>query len=290
MTVDEYAEYERTVNGLSMCHVGGVWWYRPRPCFFRPLFPFENLSESTPIPWQGAWIGGAQFPVSENAAANTRLNLLACDAVRSYSLKTMDCSLRSQIRKGLRTFEFRVVQDPEVLATQGHSVYLEFLERTQYGHNNSRQEKGAFRKWAESVYRCPKARVIGAFHEGRLAAVTVSFLVRDVLFYNVYFGNKHALANRASDGMLHTIRESAVDDPRIRVVFSALAGMPRGLDRFYILRGFRIMSRPALLRGNPLALTALRRFAPALHRKLVGEADANEIRAGSEVEGAEPAR
>lgn len=289
MTVDEYAFYERSVNGLSLRQIDGIWWYQPRPCFFRPLFPFEDLPENVAIPWQGALLGGAQYPVTDERLANTKLNLLACDQVRAYNLKSMDCSLRSQIRKGLRSFEFRQVSDPGVLVREGHTVYLEFLERTQYGHNNSRQDRAEFARWVEAVFRCPKVRVIGAFANGSLAAVTLSFLVRDVLFYNVYFGNKLALANRASDGMLHTIRESAGSDPRIRMVFSALAGMPRGLDRFYLLRGFRVIPRPAVFRGNPLALLALRHLAPSQYRKLVGGNEASLVRSEAGVERVETA-
>ncbi len=280
MTPDEYAEYARVVGGRSLRQAGNVWWCRVRPFFFRPLNLFEDLPEDISIPWAGALVGGVQYPVRPADRANTQINLLACDDAAAYSLTALNGSLRSQIRKGLRTFDYRRITDPEMLAVQGHPVYLEFLDRTQYGHHSSRENPSEFSRWARSVFAFPKVRVVGAFYEDRIAAVTLSFLVQDVLHYSMYFGNQFALANRASDGMLHTIRESAAGDPRIRVVFSAVAGMPRGLDRFYMLRGFKIVPRPARFRGNPLALAVLKHLAPDQHRKLRGEALPPERRDG----------
>ena len=43
MSIDEYAEFEM-VMGAKLQKKGGVWWHQIRPYFYRPLFPFVELS------------------------------------------------------------------------------------------------------------------------------------------------------------------------------------------------------------------------------------------------------
>jgi len=160
------------------------------------------------------------------------------------------------------------VPDAETLTRLGHPVYLDFLSRTGYRFNARRRDPERFRAWAEALYRFPKVRILGAFQGSELAAVLICFQVRDVVYYSTQFGNQTALKNNANDLLLHTVKVGVARSPDVRVLFAATAGMPRGLDGFYLQRGFQRRSSPARLRGNPLTLAALRLFFPKACGKL----------------------
>lgn len=271
MTVDEYADYERRVNRQRVCQAGGVWWRRVRPFFFRPLFLFRDTPSDVTLPWGARWVGGAQHPVAGPEAANSRLRLLVWDPVPGYSIESERGNVRREIKRGLARYEIRPVADAGALSREGHSLYLEFVARTQYQVNRAREDPAYFSQWSGAVFERPHPRVLGAYHEGRLEAVSITFRVMEVLYYSVFFGGQDALRNCAADAMIHAIKVGASADPEIRQVFSAVGGMPRGLDFFYLRRGFRYLERPAMVRGNALTLSLIKRWKPEWHRKLTQE-------------------
>lgn len=271
MTVDDYADYERRVNRQRLSRAGGVWWRQVRPFFHRPLFLFRDHPPEVELPWGARWVGGAQHPVGPETPANSRLPLLVWDPVPGYSLDAERGNVRREIKRGLGRYEIRIVPDAGVLTREGHPLYLEFIERTQYQVNRARVEPAYFAQWSGEVFARPHPRVLGAYHEGRLEAVSITFRVVEVLYYSVYFGGGSALRNCAADAMIHAIKVGAAADPEVRYVFSAVGGMPRGLDFFYLRRGFRYLERPARVRGNALTLSLIRRWKPDWHRKLTNE-------------------
>ena len=227
MSVAEYADYERRVNGQSLCWVGRVWWHRVRPLFYRPLFLHESLDGEAPLPAWASALGGAQYPVPPGTPANSSVHLLVHERSASYSLEDLPPNSRRYARRGLQAFTIEAVPDAETLTRLGHPVYLDFLSRTGYRFNARRRDPERFRAWAEALYRFPKVRILGAFQGSELAAVLICFQVRDVVYYSTQFGNQTALKNNANDLLLHTVKVGVARSPDVRVLFAATAGMPR---------------------------------------------------------------
>lgn len=270
MSVDEHAHFQWYVNGLSVIRVGGVWWLWVRPFFYRPLDLFVDYPETQKVPWDGLALGAVQYPVAPGVPASSSIRLIICQEVAKYSFAGLRGGMRSDIRRGWREFEVHPIPSVEALISGGHPVYCDFYRRTGYGFKSSCLEPMRFAEWARAVFARPKVRVLGAYHNGELAAVSISYRVLDTLHYSTYFGNDFAHAGGAAECMLHTIRKDASQEPGLRYLFAGSAGMPRGLDRFYLRRGFEVLERPSQLRGNPLVLGSLRSLAPEWYRRISG--------------------
>lgn len=273
MSVDEWAAYEQRVNRVSLVNVGGIWWRPVRALFFRPLNVMTQYPEALRGPVLGSALGAIQFPVAPSASVHSYIRLIMSEDASSYSAADLPAPVQRHIRKGCRNFTVRRIEDPGLMIREGFDVYREFQARTGYQHLKARLRRDYFTTWVGRLFSFPDIRVLGAFHGEALSAIAITFRVGDSIHYNSYFGNEFTLANRASDCMLHAVRSAAAMDAGVRRVFAAGAGMPRGLDDFYLRRGFRYVDQAAIVRGNPLTLSILRFLAPRAYRKLFGETE-----------------
>jgi hypothetical protein len=256
MSLDEYAQLESAM-GAKLVKTQGVWWRKVRPFFYRPLFLLRELNPEKlkfPAP---SLLGGAQHAVPPGAVANSRMNFLIFDNPRTYSLERLTQTCRRHVRRAMQTFSVRPI-DLDELIRDGHPVYLSFYERTKYGYKSERTEPRHFAAWAQSLFSFPKVQVLGAFRGSELASVSVTYVVDQVLFTPTFFSRSEALNDFVSELMLHAAREQAAMSENVDLVFAASADMQRGLDDFYLLRGARVVSKPARLRVNPLALVSVK--------------------------------
>jgi hypothetical protein len=283
MTVDEFAAVQK-LTGTKVIFSGGIPWRKVRPFFFRPLFPFQAIDPHVCRPPRAHWLGCAQHAVAPGVATDSRMWALVFDEPGRYSPQQVGKKIRYQIRSAGQNYSIRPLTDMPSLAA-GHAAYLSFLERTGYSFHDRRRDPAVFARWAGALLSFPQARVLGAYERDRLAAVSVSYLVEDVLCYTTFFAESGALRRFVSDAMLHFVREQAAQSAGIRLVFAGMAGMERGLDRFYLHRGAGLHAIPSRISGNRLALGFLRLMSPQNYRKLVGDDCAAASQVGNAEEG-----
>ncbi len=72
MSIDEYAEFEMVMR-VKLQKKGGVWWHQIRPYFYRPLFPFVELSPNQTKGLFGKF-AAFQHPVSPVHQHNSYIN------------------------------------------------------------------------------------------------------------------------------------------------------------------------------------------------------------------------
>jgi hypothetical protein len=269
MTIDEYAEFERA-NGTEAINVDGIWWRRARAFFYQPLFPFLEIIPGSVRPPRGALLGGFQHLVPAGEKTNSQKHFFIWDEVQRYSLDRINHRARNFIKKGMKHFSVREIEDPDELVASGHPVYRSFYERTGYRYKKERTDKEQFRRWVETLYRFSKIKVLGAYHADRLCAIDISYLVQDVLIDATFFGQTEYLKYRVSDVMIHALRERAAASPLIGFIFKGpVTGIP-ALDESKRIRGCKVLSRPALYQVNPVALLVLSAFMKSSYEKLVG--------------------
>jgi hypothetical protein len=268
MFIDDYARYQ-AATGARVMLKNSTWWRCVRPFFFRPVFPFFTIEPRECCPPTSCMFGAAQYAVRSGDAANSHINVLVFENAGDYRLAALPKNVRYQVRKAADTFVIRRVDDPEMLASEGHRVYVSFLERTSYAYRCDRRRAGTFAQWARAIMQFP-VRVLGGFRGAQLAAISVSCLVDETLCYETFFCDSESLRGYVSDLMLHRVREQAAESPRIKRIFAGMAGMGRGLDSFYHLRGASAVSLPARLQGNPFVLSCIKVLMPREHRKLIG--------------------
>jgi hypothetical protein len=267
MTADEYAALQIAM-GEKVVRSGGVWWRAVRPFFYRPLLPFRELAPDRAAYPTLARLGAAQHLVSEGVPANSSMSLIVFDDPQSYSLELLDKSRRRDLRRSMERFVVKRLTDVDDFSTSGHPVYLSFYERTRYAYKSDRTDPRRFAEWARTLMGFPKVCVLGAYRDDELVAVGVSFLVEDALFISSIFAESSALAGLVSESVLHGMREQVAGVRDVNLIFAAMAGMERGLDNFYLLRGARLESKPAWLSLNPLMSIVLQTLRPDSYRRL----------------------
>ncbi len=299
LTVAEFAAFERMLE-QRVFPAGGTYWKRVRPLFYRPMLPYQEIEPGTagyPFP---SLIGGVQHAVPSEARANSFLNCLLFEDAQSYSLESLDYNRKRQmqaaaeqpetrpgaanfpprlvarVKQAAKQFEIRPVSDVNEFKAAAYPVYLSFFERTQYQYGSRRRDRDYFNRWADNLFQFGRAVVLGGYRKGVLGGVNVSLLVEDTVCYSMVFCDTDSLRHGLSDLILHSVRQAVAESRCARQIFSGLYKGGNGLDDFYLLRGCRLVKKPARLRLNPLAALVLRNFLPDYHARLMGEEVAAE--------------
>jgi hypothetical protein len=270
MTVEEYAAVE-TAFGEKVVKWKNTYWRRVRPLFYRPLIPFTELppiAAGSPVV---SLLGGFQHVVQEPKIANSSMNFLMFSDVQRYDLGSLDYNRKRQVKIASKQFEIRPIGEPRELAERGHPVYVSFLDRTGYGYKSERRDYKHFLNWAETLFQYPKAVILGGYRGDALCAVSVSYLVENILFYATFFCDDDSLRLNVSDLMLHTIRELAAQHDAVQGLYAGIYEGKRGTTDFYRLRGCMVISKPAIFRTNPVALLLLKNLMPLKYQQLIGD-------------------
>jgi hypothetical protein len=269
MSIDEYAKFE-IANGEDLINVDGIWWREVRPFFYQPLSPFLELRPfSTPLP-PAAFLGGFQHNVPAGSMANSVRNFFVYDDVSGYCVEKLRHQRRSAIKKGLDVFSIRPIEDVAEFISAGYPVYRSFYERTRYRYKKERIDKKHFARWARLLYRFPKVKVLGAYCRSELCSIDISYLVEDILYEATAFSKTEYLKQCVVDVMVHTLRSSAAGCPGIRAIYKGVVTGHANLDYSKLMRGCRILSKPAFYRLNPFAYIVLRIFLKKYYEKLLG--------------------
>ena len=269
MTLDRYADFQRR-TGHKVRRVNDIWWRQVRPFFWRPLMPFYEYASSSVQPPTFGVLGGIQHVVPKGEPANSSISFLMFEDASRYHLDLLDYNRKRQVRLASKHFQIRPMRSPEELASMGHNVYLSFYERTRYAFLADRCSPAKFQEWCEILFCSPDPLVWGAFRGEVLCAVSVSHIVEDSWHYATFFSDSTAMKQHVSDLMLHSVRQMAADLGGLKQVFAGLYHGGQGTDEFYLLRGARLLNRPARLWLNPVAEILLRCFRPVQYAQLFG--------------------
>ena len=268
MSVDEYAAFEKS-KGVSVTCVGGMWWRSVRSFFYRPLIPFVELAPNTMRYPLLHVIGGVQHGVAHGHPVNSTLNYFIYDQLQDYAVKSLPKDLRWHIKRGLKNFTIRPIIDEAEFIEQAYPCYLSFYKRTQYAHRADRRQQRRFTQWARNLFRFPKTLKLGAYQDGKLAAVLVSCFVENDIHLSTYFSDTAYLKLSISDALFHAVRELAAMTTAEHIFVGWHSGI-KGLDEFKVLRGCKLIEKPAYFKINGLALYLLKHFRSSEYQKLVG--------------------
>jgi hypothetical protein len=283
LSLDEYAALQQTVGEKVVC-LNGFWWRRVRPCFYRPLVPFREFSNTLSRLPLSTWLGGAQHVVPCGQPANSTMSFLIFPDAANYSLDKLRSKPRQQVRSAAERFTVRMLTDRMEFKEKAYPVYKSFYARTRYRYLAARLRKTNFDKWADAMFDHASSLVLGAFRGIELTAVSIAHAVEDTLIYSTTLGMDEALRDHVSNLLLHTVREAASQDGGITQVY---AGIPkpaesRGIDEFLIRRGCRVVTKPAFMQLNPTSRLVLRWFMSDQYARMRGDQVGTEtLTAGS---------
>ncbi|NQT26407.1 hypothetical protein HQ585_13725 [candidate division KSB1 bacterium] len=258
LTVDEFAMLERA-NGTNVIKIDDIWWTEVKPFFFRPLLPFREINPIfNKIPLKFL-IGGYQHVVDSRIHSNSTMSFFAFDDIQNYSFDNLSSSRRNVIRRSLKNFSAKQMKDEKEFVNDAFKVYVSFYERTKYYYNKKRINKSYFSAWAEILFKFPKLMIIGTYHQDKLSAVSISFLIDENIIDATFFSDTQSQKMQVTDFILHTIRETASHSDAKYI----LRGMPsgkEGLDNAKLTRGCRLIKKPAYYKINPITSLGLKLF------------------------------
>jgi hypothetical protein len=268
MTIDEYAIFQRA-NGTKVVKINGVWWVEIRPFFFRPLLPYAAIYPNSKQYPLKSLIGGFQHVVPSGVAANSHLNFFFFDELQGYSFNKLSDKRKNAIRKGLKNFSVKQIDDVAEFINDAYDIYVAFYNRTKYSYQKKRLNRIFFSSWAETLFDNPKILIIGAYHDNKLSAVNISYLVEEVIFYATFFSSTQSLQLQVTDFMIHIIREAAASS-NAKYIFMGMPSGKRSLDKSKTMRGCKLFKMPAYYKINPIALFVARVFMKNSYNKLIG--------------------
>lgn len=269
MTIEQYAELQRRF-GASVVLRHGTYWRRVRPFFYRPILPLEAHEaggQSRPFAWPNAY----QHVVPSGQAANSTMNFIVLDEPRSYSLNTLGHRRRNLITHAAKSFEVRPLTAADDLKRQGHRVYLSFFQRTGYSYKSERQQKTTFDQWVDTLFSRPAMLVLGGFGPDGLVAVSTSCLVNTTLVYSTLICETAAMKKNVGEVMFHELRRLAASRSGIARIYVRNYQGGGSHDRYYLLRGCKLVRLPAQLSLPAPLRTLIPRFLPQQHARLRGE-------------------
>ena len=268
MSAAEYAELAATLGATIVCR-DGVYWRRVRPFFYRPLLPFEPLETQT-VAAPGVWPAGFQFMVRDASVANSTMNFLIYDEPRRYSLEALGHNRRRLIKHASGSFQIRLIRDLSEIKEQGHRVYLSFFDRTRYAYKSERVRKAGFDRWVETLGNFPKAIVLGGYGAAGLVAVSVSYWVKDTLWYATLFDDTAAMKEGVCELMLHELRRMVAGQRGIARMVARRYRGGNSFDHYYLIRGCKLTRLPARLEINPGVKLLLRWCLPREYSAVCG--------------------
>jgi len=269
MSIQEHAELEIQF-GTPLIHRHGRYWRRVRPFFYRPLHGVEPIAEAV-VRSPCAWPGSFQYAVADAQRANSTINFIMLDQLQTYSLESLGHRRRNLIRQAARHFHVRRLDDLDELKNQGYLAYRSFYERTRYSYRSDRLVKEKFDEWAETLFRHPKAILLGGFGPAGLVAVSCSYWIKNTLNYATFYAETGCLRQNIGEVMLHELRLIAAGEPGIREILIRPYRGGESMDQYYLLRGAKIVRKPARLELNRFSLALLRRLKPAEYALLTGQ-------------------
>lgn len=276
MTIDELAAFEKAC-GTRVLKVGETWWVEPRPFFYRPLFPFAAVHPDFSNYPSSALLGGVLHPVPLEPSGNSYMHLFLFDNLQEYRVEKLPIKQRQNVKKGMKYFSARRITDLDEFVEEGSKIYHSFFQRTRYFYKKERLGKDGFAAWARPLFEHRKVVVTGAYQEGRLAAVEVSYRVEDVIIEDVYFSDTESQVRQVTEFMTHTIREAAAETDA-RFVFRGYPSGKLSLDESKLLKGCKVAKLPARFLINPLVLMVVKNFMKESYRKFIAITTLSEIR------------
>jgi len=208
MTIDEYAAFQRA-NGMKLTKVDSIWWAEVRPFFFRPLLPFAEINpKSKQYPLKSR-IGGFKHVVPSGASANSHMNFFFFDELQDYSLNKFSHDRRNIIRRGLKNFSVRQINDVSEFVNDVYDIYVSFYHRTKYSYQKKRLNKKYFSSWAKTLFEYPKILISGVYHHDKLSAVNLSYFIEETIIDATFFSDTQSRKLQVTDFIVHIIREAA---------------------------------------------------------------------------------
>lgn len=275
MSQDEFAGLVREF-GAKVISRNGILWRRVRPFFYRPILPVREFSKAAvgqPFGWPCAY----QHALAGEGRANSAMNFIMLETPGEYSVADLGRRRQQLVRQAARHFQVRPLRELREFQEQGFLAYRSFYERTGYAYGTERKTEATFHQWAETVFQHPKVILLGGYGPEGLVGVSRSYWVERTLVYATLFCETNALKQNLGELMFHELRMLAAQEPQIQEIFVRNYQGGNSLDQYYLLRGCKLVTKPARLVVPAVVAACIKWFLPRQHARLRGTFSAGSI-------------
>lgn len=268
MSLREYAALQ-TRLGVKVVERDGCFWRQVRPFFFRLLLPVEACPGSAIRP-PAAWPSGFQYVTADQSQANSTMNFIMLDEPQGYSLGNLNHKRRQLIKRAAQQFEVRPLTDAGEVKRQGHHVYLSFFQRSGYRYKSDRQKKSVYDEWVDTLFSSPGSILLGGYGPSGLVGISSSFWINHTLVYSTLMCETGAMKLNLGELLFHEVQQLAARHPGIREIFVRRYQQGNSLDRYYLLRGCKLVKKPARLELSAPIRSFIRWTMPRQYDLLCG--------------------
>lgn len=268
MSLSEFVDLQAQL-GMRIERRGRHSWRRVRPFFYRPVLPTEEINQVEVQPPCG-WPGGFQYGVSDSQQANSTIDLIVLEDLKDYSIEGLGHKRRNLIRSAAKRFEVRPLRSLEELKEHGYKVFLTFHNRTGYSYRSDRTNRAIFEGWSNALFKQPKSILLGAYSGGQLVGVSCSYWVERVLVYSTLFCDTEALKKNLGELLFHELRQLVARQTGIDCMLIRVYQAGNSLDQYYLLRGCKLVRKPARLEVPRVTQTFIRLAFPKQYALLRG--------------------
>lgn len=226
-------------QGHTITRTESCYWYNAQPGFYF-YFPYHRLINPSEAELKNLQRGrlfiGARFFIPPTDTERNSY-LLVCDD-KNYSLESVDAKYaRRQTRRGLEHFEIRPV-DFRDLAVSGLPLVHDTLERQ--GRDLNAWDAAHWRAYCLAADGLQGFEAWGAYHDDRLAAFMITFLMEDHFTILHHSSATEFLPLYCNNALVYSVTRQKLSDPHISCVFYGPESLdaPESLDKFKYRMGF----------------------------------------------------
>ncbi len=258
MTADTYARQQSRYYTGQVHEHDGVWWFSWTPQYCKPVLPYEPVPHPDVRPAPSRSVLGYGMVVPEGHPANDQVHVMvrcAPEPGELYSLKDVEKSKRSQVRKGLTRCEVGRITDLEPWIGDLKDINISTHERTRYGRPASyyTEKYDEWKRGILALFAVEERDWWGAWHEGHLVAFLYGYEVEGVYYIDTFKSNSAAFHASPNDALQYHVMEQALNVRSCReVINSEWAESNPKLNAYKEQFGFVKQTRPMVKHLNPL--------------------------------------
>jgi hypothetical protein len=250
-------------------HRGRLWMEVPRG-FYQPIHWLARLrADEATAPRSLAWGFRATLRDDDGRSrANGALPVHLLTDVAGYTYEALPRRRQRELRNCAKRATIVELTGPEMLREQGFDVRRSAVERTGYGHAQSREHYLA----ALDHFFIPGSRlVLAGIVDGRLGGYVTGTAVNETAYIDNVWIATEALRSAIGTGMVFEFVQACRRGGAVReVAFGLDSPEDDSLVAFKGTLGFPVVRVPARVRVNPLVAPIVSRRHPYEYYRLTG--------------------
>ena len=265
----EFAVSEKEME-KKVVLINGVWWHEKRKFHFKPIHEFRKLKKGAiKISLKEGILSYSYQTAPEFTNHYVWHFVFETDRVERFDIKSLpNSSRRASVRKGLRNFVIKPIEDNPLLVEQMRQINISQAKRFHAIGREKRYLPPEYyernkKEWETYIKKLIHHRgysFIGAFKEEMLAAYIVVASVEDTLTVVAVKSDTNMMSYCPSDALHFSLIFTCKNTTWCkRIVHGGPKGEPEGLRRFKKSFLFKEERIPYYIGGIAYFLTLLRR-------------------------------